>query len=549
MHFFLTIFFLLVVFALSQEINDLEYVWDMFQFENGYAPMSDFFEIFWYRGQEDFFFSKQERFVAKQMGIDQDQDGFVSKQEFLSYYGGPYEGMLPVKPYDPVEVHINIALSAEDGQPVPDTLNVIFVTREPLEDPFLEVSEEGGAVQKVSAQWSTYEVPKKWWRSFYGNIYTAHLPVSPDTKYAYSVGGTVPDTEVESRSQMFSFTSPPQAGSDKPIKTVVFGDQGTFMPLGFAIPEKVMALEQQGELDFDFTFLVGDMSYAGIDTSMPRLDVTKEDEFELVWDLFYMQNEPMASTRPFLTAVGNHDVFYDAQAYRYRLWEGQEAFWYSYNYGKAHWISASSEHDISADSEQYKFLEEDLKNVDRSVTPWVIFNIHRPVYCSSTSAAGDDAKFQAALESLFLTYHVDVVITGHVHCYERVHPVQNGDEVTQYPAKNEDGVDVYTNPSSPLYLVIGSAGAFQAEKWTSPQPDWSAVRYANGMDGGESAKQPTFQELVDMDEQGILPDDYHYANSFGFGVLDVYNNTHLEFNFVPVQGDLTDSFWIVKSSP
>ena len=43
----------------------------------------------------------------------------------------------------------------------------------------------------------------------------------------------------------------------------------------------------------------------------------------------------------------------------------------------------STEHDFHEGSKQYQFLEEDLKAVDRSVTPWVIFGAHRAMYLNS----------------------------------------------------------------------------------------------------------------------------------------------------------------------
>lgn len=52
--------------------------------------------------------------------------------------------------------------------------------------------------------------------------------------------------------------------------------------------------------------------------------------------------------------------------------------------------------------------------------------------------------------------------------------------VTDRPTKGPDGNDVYHNTSAPTYVVVGSAGAMQEERWIEPTPDWSAVRFANG---------------------------------------------------------------------
>jgi hypothetical protein len=37
-----------------------------------------------------------------------------------------------------------------------------------------------------------------------------------------------------------------------------------------------------------------------------------------------------------------------------------------------------------------------------------------------------DYPLRADLEALLLKYNVDLVVTGHAHCYERTYPVANG---------------------------------------------------------------------------------------------------------------------------
>ena len=60
---------------------------------------------------------------------------------------------------------------------------------------------------------------------------------------------------------------------------------------------------------------------------------------------------------------------------------------YSYDYGLAHYIMISTEHDFSPGSPMYTWLENDLKIVDRKKTPWVIIAGHRAMYCSSAIAS------------------------------------------------------------------------------------------------------------------------------------------------------------------
>ena len=50
---------------------------------------------------------------------------------------------------------------------------------------------------------------------------------------------------------------------------------------------------------------------------------------------------------------------------------------------------------------------------------------HEPYY-STEGSYGLAGYFQQNLEPLFYKYGVDIVITGHVHAYERFFPVYQG---------------------------------------------------------------------------------------------------------------------------
>jgi hypothetical protein len=100
---------------------------------------------------------------------------------------------------------------------------------------------------------------------------------------------------------------------------------------------------------------------------------------------------------------------------------GNGLFWYSFDVGPLHIIYYSTEHDFRFTSPQYAWLEQDLRSVDRSRTPWVIVGSHRPMYASETDEPLDFIKImlQFYLESLFYKYHVDVNLFAHKHSYER----------------------------------------------------------------------------------------------------------------------------------
>lgn len=196
------------------------------------------------------------------------------------------------------------------------------------------------------------------------------------------------------------------------------------MLLGFATTELVTNV--QDTLGVDVVMFAGDVCYAGLSSDFPRHNITSDDEFEHVWDLWGIQSEPVAATRPFMVGVGNHEKFYNFTSFnaRYKMPSGasggSENFWYSYNYGNVHWISLSGEHSLDEGGSQMTFLRQDLEaaTANRANVPWIIVSLHRPLYCSSRnsySQTSPGGKYQAALEPILLEFDVDMTLTGHMH--------------------------------------------------------------------------------------------------------------------------------------
>ena len=126
-------------------------------------------------------------------------------------------------------------------------------------------------------------------------------------------------------------------------------------------------------------------------------------------------------------------------------------FWYSFDYGLAHFVSIDGETDfpnspeypfvadlsgnethptedetyitdsgpfgtidgsykVNTAYEQYKWLSKDLASVDRTKTPWVIVMSHRPMYSSEVSSY--QKYVRAAFQSLLLKNGVDAYLSG-----------------------------------------------------------------------------------------------------------------------------------------
>jgi hypothetical protein len=74
---------------------------------------------------------------------------------------------------------------------------------------------------------------------------------------------------------------------------------------------------------------------------------------------------------------------------------------------------------------------------------------------------------------------VDLVLSGHIHSYDRTHAVFNGSVIGPVPPAN---ASVYVHPAAPLYVCAGTSGALPENVFVEPPPTWSAVR-RNGVFG------------------------------------------------------------------
>jgi hypothetical protein len=193
-------------------------------------------------------------------------------------------------------------------------------------------------------------------------------------------------------------------------------------------------------------------------------------------------------------------------------------FWYSFDYGLAHFVSINAETDFAyspeypfirdtagapglpaeqktypTDSgpfgvidndkyndntayEQYQWLAKDLAAVDRTKTPWVIVMGHRPMYSSQVSSY--QANLRDAFQTLLLKNEVDAYLSGHIHWYERMYPLTATGAVDTASISNKKGTAYTTNPGvSMTHIINGMAGNIESHSvlGTSPQLNITAV--------------------------------------------------------------------------
>ncbi|XP_057976153.1 probable inactive purple acid phosphatase 27 [Malania oleifera] len=320
-----------------------------------------------------------------------------------------------------------------------------------------------------------------------GYIHSAVMTgLQPSSTFSYRYG-----SDSVGWSDQIQFRTPPAAGSDK-LKFLAFGDMGKapldaslehYIQPGSVAVAKAMA-DEVASGDVDSIFHIGDISYA--------------TGFLVEWDYFLYQIFPAASRVSYMTAIGNHERDYVDSGSKYITPDSggecgvpyetyfqmptpaQDKPWYSIEQASVHFTVISTEHSWFEDSEQYEWMKKDMASVNRSVTPWLIFTGHRPMYSSCTFGplpGGVDREFVGAVEPLLLTNKVDLVLFGHVHNYERTCEVYQS-QCRGMPTKDADGMDVYDNSNytAPVQAVIGMAG-FTLDKFPENNTEsWSLSR-------------------------------------------------------------------------
>jgi hypothetical protein len=257
-----------------------------------------------------------------------------------------------------------------------------------------------------------------------------------------------------------------------------------------------------------FHLLNGDLCYA---------DLNPESQPE-VWRDFGNNNQISAAFRPWMPCLGNHEVEFDngpqgftSYLTRYTLpdnWvPGFAGRWYSFRVGSVLFISLDADDVVYQDAGafvagpapltpaastgneviepgtsfyvygysggvQTAWLEETLARgrADSSVD-WIIVQMHQCAASSSATGNGSDLGIRASWLPLFDQYHVDLVLCGHDHDYERSFPCRGLDAnvgtsvatgaavntLRPHPVTTED-TGLFDTSEGTVYLVLGCGG-------------------------------------------------------------------------------------------
>lgn len=273
-----------------------------------------------------------------------------------------------------------------------------------------------------------------------------------DTQYAYHV------THGNTRSAWYEFNMPTTLPSKQTYAVV--GDIGPRYAAPFVKHHMLHDSTLTGFLH------LGDIGYVNTDADFTH---------------FLSGMAELVARVPYQVIAGNHEQLSESSfSSRWSTDEfasrsgSKSAFWFSYDMSGIHFICISTEHDLSPQSEQGKWLDQALKKaaerkrLDFEHWPWIVILQHRPLYTSfrrpddqrqSHESRRDEIRSQ--VEPLYLAHGVDIVLCGHDHVYERSHPTFNQK----------------LDPDAPYLFTIGTGGHNVQERWYD-QPQTTAFRIA-----------------------------------------------------------------------
>ena len=238
------------------------------------------------------------------------------------------------------------------------------------------------------------------------------------------------------KSDRSEFRTAPPKGT-KRFRLALYGDSRTQPDKHVAIVKRVLAEEP------DLVLSTGDLVAAG-----RQLDQWKP--------MFFDPLRPLMRRLSYWPSLGNHEQNADAYYHFFALPDNEA--WYSFDWGNAHLVALDSNRFLDPDSEQGRWLQQDLM---ASKATWKIVFFHHPMFSAHPTRGINRNRW--SWEPLFIQGGVNMVLTGHDHHYQRTYPI--GPAFTEGAAavhftSGGGGAPLYPVEKKPYTAVTESAHHF-----------------------------------------------------------------------------------------
>ncbi|GAX82085.1 hypothetical protein CEUSTIGMA_g9513.t1 [Chlamydomonas eustigma] len=400
----------------------------------------------------------------------------------------------------------------------------------------------------------------------------------PGKKYTYMVGMD------NMLSKSFTFKTLPLLKNVYPLRIGLMADAGqtvnTTVTRDHLIASKPHMIINVGDFSYadDYSAANCESPFAGFTTCQPR------------WDAYAKMWEPAWSIAPVISCAGDHEIENDginatmsyldqdfsyptnypflAYASRYPVPGVYSDFgninnnmYYSTTIaGKIRVIVMNNYYAYGPGTKQYNWAIDELTNkFDRSVTPWLFVMIHAPPYHTYYTHYKEMECFRGVYEDYFYAAGVDLVLNGHVHAYERTHPMYNYQEdtcgavyITMGDGGNIEGpyrffvdqLDPLQNNSSFCsqlsYNGMGPNGNLMSNitpgrqwgpsyqiAWNPPTCQTITFQPSNSITGGTPLVLETNSTTLGFCQNSQPTWSAHRDPSFGHGILEMLSDTEL----------------------
>jgi MYXO-CTERM domain-containing protein len=243
--------------------------------------------------------------------------------------------------------------------------------------------------------------------------------LEPRTHYEYTV-------DTAGAKVTGSFTTAPADDDDATFRVLVYGDNRSDAISHAGV---VRALEQEPG---DFLLNTGDLVGDG----------TKDNQ----WQLFFDIESTLLRDRCLFAAIGNHELEEAGGPTFLRYFGGERTqvpgkLYGSMRWGRARFFFLNGEASFQGDDRTW--LEDELTRADTEANlRWRFIVVHNGLFASGVH--GDNkAMHDANIPQMLVRHHVDLLIEGHDHLYERGfedglrYVVSGGAGAPLYPVRNK----------------------------------------------------------------------------------------------------------------
>jgi len=266
--------------------------------------------------------------------------------------------------------------------------------------------------------------------------------LTSDNLYFYTIKE---DLTLYSEGKTFCFRTAKKRGSHKKIDFIVAGD---LQPKNeYTLHTNNIIARQMDKENPDFIVQLGDLVQIG--------------SFGKYWHYLMKSLPLMASTRPILPVIGNHEYYLlhknkEFRSYFPYKFPGEKSSYYSKNIGCLH-LTFLDPYDggfagmgSSITNEQKEWFVKDLEQAVNDGSEWIFVVLHQAVF--SNGEYSGDVKLQEWILPILSKFDVDAVFWGHAHLYEhwQYQYGKNGYMINKEYSPGNNTID---------FFCIGSSGA------------------------------------------------------------------------------------------